>query len=502
MKLSEIINIEYQLYIDARSDPALVRNRDREIGKTYYGPEADRVSLFRFWLKGMEDKHSYPGQSIDSALTFLRYLVFFFFMFSGATTCAGILSYNGSRPVNIVNFIAVFAGIEMLLYLFFVLNVLPGKIHNKIPFIGDFYRFAGFIFSKIIGTVSNHLFKNKTEFISQLTGTFYRARSRHMVYHNIERWTLFSLTQLAGFAFSIGALAACSYLITFSDLAFAWNTTLDVSPVFFHRIVSVISIPWAFLFEKLVPTIDLVESTRYFRLSGSYSGLHGSALTAGGWWPFLICILVFYGLIPRFLLLMLSRIFLLRAQRKVPFLSAEFDSLYRRLTYPIFSTRTDSVQHEKEITAKQKSRNPEGLSFKAEACYLIVWGECDIPEAEIKKIVEARFRWNILETGYAGMLDNLRDEETLRRFKDRNDDRPILILAESWEAPGKAMEHFLRRLRINEKDNRGIIIGLVNQDAEKHIISPSRIDWQNWQDAVARLNDPFICIEPVAEGII
>ena len=94
MKLSEIINIEYQLYTDARSDPAMVRNRNREIGKTYDGPEDDRVSLFRFWLKRMEDKYSYPGQSVDSALTFLRYLIFFFFLISGATSCAGLLAYD------------------------------------------------------------------------------------------------------------------------------------------------------------------------------------------------------------------------------------------------------------------------------------------------------------------------------------------------------------------------------------------------------------------------
>ncbi len=502
MKLSEIINIEYQLYTDAGSDPAMVRNRDREIGKTYDGSEDDRVSLFRFWLKRMEDKYSYPGQSVDSALTFLRYLIFFFFLISGATSCAGLLAYDGSRPVNIVNFLAVFVGIEILLYIFFFINVLPGSTHHRIPFIGDFYRFAGFIFSRIIGAVSNHLFKNKTEFIRQIIDTFYRARSRHNVYHNIERWTLFSLTQLGGFAFSVGALAACSYLITFSDLAFAWNTTLNVSPEFFHRIVTYISAPWAFISERLVPTIDLVESTRYFRLDSNYYGLHSSALTAGGWWPFLVCTLLFYGLIPRFFLLMLSRFLLLRAQKKVPFLSAEFDSLYRRLTYPIFSTQTGTAPYEIENPEKQKSTGPEALSFSAGPCYLIIWGEIDLPEAEIEKIVQARFRWNILETGYAGMLDNLRDEETLRHFKDLDDDRPILILAESWEAPGKAMEHFLRRLRTNKKDSRRIIIGLVNQDEEKHIISPSRIDWQNWQYVVAELNDPFICVEPVSEGII
>ena len=235
MKLNEIINLEYQLYKDTQSDPAEQRERDRKIGKDYNGSEDDRISLFRFWLNKLEDENSYPGQSLTSALLFLRYLVFFFFLVSGATACAGILTYDGSHPVNIVNFIAVFAGLQSLLYLLFFLNILPGNIRSRIPLVGDFYRFARLVFTYIVGTVSKHLYKNKTESLRHMTGLFNRVKSRHAIYKNIERWTLFSITQLGGFAFSLGALAACAYLVTFSDLAFAWNTTLDVSPDFFSQ---------------------------------------------------------------------------------------------------------------------------------------------------------------------------------------------------------------------------------------------------------------------------
>ncbi|MGD9159576.1 MAG: DUF2868 domain-containing protein [Desulfobacteraceae bacterium] len=501
MKLTEIINIEYQLYRDAQSDPVEIRKRDREIGKSYNGSVNDLISLFSFWLKELKDENSYPGQSLTSALTFLRYLVFFVFLISGATTCAGILAYDGSRPVNIVNFLAVFIGLQILLYLLFLLNILPRGIRGKIPFIGDFYRFAGFILTRIIEAVSDHLYKNKTESIRHITGIFHRAKSRHLIYKKIEQWTLFSITQLAGFAFSLGALAACAYLIIFSDLAFAWNTTLDVSPEFFHRIVTVISTPWAFISRDLVPTINLVESTRYFRLDGNYSGVHSSALSAGGWWPFLVYTLIFYGLIPRFIFLMLSRIALLRAQKQVPFLSAEFDSLYRRLTSPILSSQSENPVHEQTKSERKDAEYTQKHSHKPEDCCLIVWGEIDMQEAEIKKIIKAGSNWNIHETFYAGMLDNLQDEQTLKRFSGSKDDTPVLLLAESWEAPGKAVEHFLRSLRANIKADRRIIIGLINLDTDSKIISPAQTDWQNWQNAVVKLNDPFTGIEPVTEAV-
>lgn len=501
MKISEIINIEYQLYRDTRSDPVDVRRRDRDIGKEYTGSEENRPSLFRFWLKKLESGSRFPGQSFSSALTFLRYLVFFFFLISGATTCAGVLAYDGSMPVNIVNFIAVFVGIEVLLYLLFLINVLPGSIHNKVPLIGDFYRFAGFVFSRIIGTVSNHLYKNKTGSMGQFTAVYNRVKSRHTIYQKIERWTLFSITQLGGFAFSLGALAACAYLITFSDLAFAWNTTLDVTPDFFHKIVTLISAPWAFISKDLVPGMDLVEATRYFRLGGAYSGTHSSALLVGGWWPFLICILIFYGLIPRFILLVLSRFVLLRTQKKAPFLSSEFDSLHRRLISPIFSIRTESIENGEKKSENKLPVNPESSHFKAEACFLIIWGEIDLSETEIEEIVRAGFKWNIVETYYAGMLDNLKDVETLGRFEGSSRDEPVILVAESWEAPGKAVEHFLRILRNNINRDRRIIIGLINRNSESHLVSPQLTDWQNWQNSVTSLNDPFISIEPITEEL-
>lgn len=499
MKLSEIINIEYQLYRDTQSDPIEIRKRDREIGKSYTGSEGDRTSFFRFWLKKLGDKNSYPGQSLTSALTFLRYLIFFFFIISGSITCAGLMAYDGSRPVNIVNFLAVFVGFQILLYLLFFLNILPGGIRCKIPLIGDFYRFAGFFLTYIMGKISNNLYKNKTESIRHITDIFHRTKSRHVIYQRIERWTLFSITQLGGFAFSLGALLACTYLIFFSDIAFAWNTTLDVSADFFHRIVSVISSPWVLISSDLVPTIDLVESTRYFRLDGNYSSIHSSALAAGGWWPFLIFTLIFYGLIPRFIFLMISRVTLVRAQKRAPFLSAELDSLYRRLTSPIFSSQTKNVTHLEEKTENQKMIISDEHSLKSEACYLIVWGEIDLPEIELEKVIQAGFPWSIIKIYYAGMLDNIQDEQTLKYFDGSKDDAPVLFLAESWEAPGKAVEHFLHRLRTNIKKDRSIVIGLLNQDSGNRIISPSRTDWQNWQDAVVKLNDPFISVEPVTE---
>ena len=496
MKLSEIINMEYQLHMDSHSDPAEVRERDRKIGMTYLGLPEDRTALFRYWLKELEKTNTHPGESVSSGLTFLRYMIFFFFLISGAGTCSGILSYNGSQPVNVINFLAVFTGFQLLLYLLFFMNILPGPVRSRIPLLGDFYRFAGFLINRGIRIAGSKINKTREKTARRMTDIFYQARSRHIIYTKIERWTLFSITQLGGLAFSLGALITCMYLVTFSDIAFAWNTTLDISSGTFHWIISVISLPWSFIAPDQVPSIELIESTRFFRLDGNYSGAGSNALLAGGWWRFLIYSLLFYGVIPRIILLTASRFALHRALVKAPFLSAELDSLNRRLTAPLISIKSDRVQSGR---IKPVESDPAGIRepLKADSCSIILWGDIELSDTEIRDIVKSGLKWDIIETYYAGMLDNEKDDQTLSRFDKSEEDEPVLILTESWEAPGKAIAHFLERLRMKLKQDRMIVVGLINMDRDKKPIPPSGADWQNWHDAVLRLGDPFICIEPV-----
>ncbi len=500
MKLSEIINIEYQLYRDAESGMADMQERDRKIGMSFTGPIEDRAAIFRFWLKNLMDKETFRWSWFDSTFTFLRYLIFFFFLISGAFTCAGLLSYDGSQPVNIVNFIAVFAGLNILLYLLFILNLLPYSYRKRIPLIGDFYRLAGFLLRRIIVAAGRRLYKNRRKPIRFVSDIFHRIESRHIIYKNIERWLLFSITQFGGFAFSLGAFISCIYLITFSDIAFAWNTTLDVSPQFFHRVIQIISAPWSIFNADIAPTLGLIESTRYFRLDGAYSGTQGNALTAGGWWPFLLCIIIFYGLIPRAILMAVSNIRLHILTKKAPWLSAELDSLYRRLTSPVYLSQSVKSMPIVKRNERAQSTVFDSKEINVQSCMVIVWGEAELDDAIIKRIIGLQFGWSIHDIVHAGGLDNNQDQKILNGFGKGTQTEPILFMAESWEAPGRAVEYFLKRLRTKIEKERRIIIGLINIDHGKRLMAPALADWQNWQEAVTRLNDPFTVIEPVTEA--
>ena len=247
----------------------------------------------------------------------------------------------------------------------------------------------------------------------------------------------------------------------------------------------------------MVPGIELVESTRYFRLDGDYAASGSSALKVGGWWPFLICTLFTYSLIPRFIFMIISKTVLSHLQKKAVYLSAEFDSLHRRLISPLLSTRSDENPSGKAKSEHAQITTAEDNSLKESSAHLIIWGEMDQPERELIAIIKSSLKVNIIDTHFAGMLENSQDQSTLKEFEENRDNNQIILLAESWEAPGRAVEHFLNRLRSVIGRDRKIIIALININPQNIIIGPSKTDWQNWQDLTIKMNDPFICIEPV-----
>ena len=80
------------------------------------------------------------------------------------------------------------------------------------------------------------------------------------------KWQLLYWSQTAAVMFNVAALVTAVMLVTFSDLAFGWSTTLDVPAATASRIVQAIASPWASFAPLAVPSPELVEQSQFFRL--------------------------------------------------------------------------------------------------------------------------------------------------------------------------------------------------------------------------------------------
>ena len=153
-----------------------------------------------------------------------------------------------------------------LTILLFLLNLLPRSVKKILPGIGNFYKFIrelGYLFSRLTGKIIERL---PVKEHSQVWATLQQLKTRHKLYESIEKWLVVTLTQRFSLAFNLGTLVTCLYLIVFSDLAFAWNTTLHIKTHSFHTVVQTISTPWASIIPEGVPSPELVRVSRYSRL--------------------------------------------------------------------------------------------------------------------------------------------------------------------------------------------------------------------------------------------
>ena len=108
--------------------------------------------------------------------------------------------------------------------------------------------------------------------------------------------------QIFSVCFFFGALLYFLLRITFSDLAFGWSSTLDITSDSIFTLVNFISAPWREILPEAIPSLQLIEQTRFYRLDDQ-SPIKAHPFFFGSWWVFLGSCIFFYGLLPRILLL-------------------------------------------------------------------------------------------------------------------------------------------------------------------------------------------------------
>jgi len=506
LTLAELIDIEVQMMRDREQDPAELRSRDRKIGQQLEHQTSNREELFSSWLAQLQPRdHASPGKLFESGYRWLGRFLMVLGLIAGGGTAASVLAFDGTRPVNIVNFLAAIIGIQLITIFFFLLNMLPRFIKKRIPGSGEFYRFIrelSYLFSRLVAKVMEHLPARR---LQSLWADLQRMKVTQKLYGSLEKWLAIGLTQRFGLAFNIGALATCLYLISFSDLAFAWNTTLEVSSQSFHRAVQCVAAPWAAVLPQGVPSQELVEATRYFRIDADYIPVPSTtaiprAILAGRWWLFLILCLVVYGFIPRLIIFVLAKIKIKLALARLPLSAANFESLYDRLTRPLLETR--ALQHDAGLiepdAAVALKATPKSRSSR---CSVIRWGDIEVDDSQLRSLVQHRFGWQLSRVFSAGSFDyEMSDEATCQALRAQKSRDAILLLAESWEPPQAGLLFFLQQLRNAVGERRHIIVGLINKNSGQQFQAPAPQQWRTWKAKLATLADPFLRVESMVEG--
>lgn len=472
--------IDVPLWLEADDDTPYSERarREREIARALEARDA--VAQVRGWWRslGLRDE-ARAGARLDRLRALVALVMVALGTLAGISVALAAFHYDGSQPVNVVRLLALLVGLQLLLLVLTLLLLPPGRLPG------------------LRGVQELLAAVNPGAWAASLLGRFAGShvtlslfdRGARVGAGRFAKWQVLVWSQVAAVAFNVAALATAAALVTFTDLAFGWSTTLSVDAAHVARIASAIAWPWQAIVPSAVPGADLVEQSQFFRLDAGSGGVTVAAdsRALAGWWPFTLCAMVFYGLLPRIALLVIAGARLRAATRGLLLDDWRVAALIDRMRSPVIETEADR-HDERQASGQVRARGfDRALAGRVDA---VVWeGAVALDRARL----EARRRFgaevgSVLEAGGARGLEG--DRKALASL-DLRTDGTLLVFTPAWEPPVLELLDFLTavRERIGE---RATIVVVPLPDGDRAV---SEVELETWKRGIGRLKDSHAYVE-------
>jgi hypothetical protein len=506
---AELLDLEYfisqdQQYSEGSGDRELTE-RDRAIylqikdSCQYNSPTAEKRCLLQAWVAsrrasfvhGDGREKALPGKIFQELIRICGWGLFFIALLLGWSLAISFLSYSGRTPVNVSIFLALFVGSQVfflfLLLFFLVFNRLTGRV--SLPVTYSILRKIIFRLAVKLGHLSS-----ATEAQRWLVTLFGRLRYQKKSYGLLFVLPFFLLMQLAGIGFNIGVLAATLFKVLTTDIAFGWQSTVQLSSEVVFHLVQIIALPWAWIVPARLAYPDLMQ------ISGSQMVLkdgiyHLSTMNLVSWWPFLCLAVGVYGLLPRLFLCLAACMKGRSLLSGIKFNTAAQQQVLHRMLTPRLSTasRTEIPP----VAAKDEPKPVEKISepqISEQVVALIpdeLFSECS--EQELSALVLKKLGLGI--DSCQRVDQDGEDEQQI--FALWNEDPPkidsLLLLQEAWQPPIEDFFYILRQLRLLLGPEVLFSILLIGKPGAETIFTEVREqDYTIWRQKIVALGDPYL----------
>ncbi len=574
-RIPDILDLEYLLGQDEDTDPAELARRDRGIYLEFIGPQdgdsrPEPGVLLHRWLQirrrmAKEEGGAgtiLPGRLWEEIYSLLRFLAMLAGLVAGGGLAYSFLAYSGTRPVNVALYLGTFVVTQQCLLLLLATLALYRLLSGR-------GLRSSLLYSLLARLVTNLLVRLRGGLLRQLDAGR-RLRLLAVLGHGSARlrshgslllWPMFILVQLFAASFNTGVLAATLVKVVTADVAFGWQSTLQVSAGAVARLVRLLALPWSWFLPPGIsyPSLARIEGSRMVLKDGIY---HLATTDLVSWWPFLCLAVLFYGLLPRLALLLAGHLGLRRALARYRCDGPACSRLLHRMLAPGLRTGASGqgAQPAESSTAPGMRRTTAG-SGPPDAGG---WEERTAGLAESRRSVprraapeqeertpghrppavpepqpappagsvedRARYQASLLalvpdelhdqcpreilaellpaRTGaaLAGMLRIGAEDEMagelglIRDLFGAEEAGGILVLQEAWQPPIREFLDFLARLCDLAGREGRIIVALVGRPEPGTIFTPvSALDLRIWHQSLAALGDPRLeVVEMVA----
>lgn len=407
--LSDLYHLAEQLELDQSVPVPVARQRDHAIAADC--GHTDDIGRLQCWLASVAgqrgagaapDKHKNPWLSEASAAALGRVLALFF----GFSSMAAFLLTSGRGLVNVFMFLLLFAFVQLLLCLV-----------------------AAWVMARTVsGGAPVVLPVNPAHWLvaRALPDKRYLREAQ-----SVLRLLFLRYGQELGAIFTLGAVAAFFVVLALSDFTFVWGSTFQLSDSLMEQLTAWIALPWSSWLPQATVSGDLIFASRFHPAVTSLSPVNIEDMR--GWWPFLIMAMLTYGVLPRLLLWLLSRLFYGRQIRAAFVRLPGSERVLSRMKAPLVNTQGEGAVDDRQQPAT-------GASVIDRRLLLLNWANALAPVdtgafAEFSAVPQG----NIINAGLGPLPDEL------DRLGDRLG-RPVehvLVAVKSWEPPMADLADFL-----------------------------------------------------------
>ncbi|MBT8347990.1 MAG: DUF2868 domain-containing protein [Sulfurovum sp.] len=446
MNIKPYVNLYELLEINTST-----REENRAFGLTHVMLKNKPVEQLLAWMDQHKQRLKKPllSETFSSYLYRVTFALVLIAFILGLFAGIGLLSYNGQEPVNVIYFIAVAIFIPLFTIILTLLAMLRASTKESVLV----HLSPAFWMEKILGFLPGNI----QEHIKAL-----------QVNPLLANWVIIRRSQLIVLFFSLGLLMSLLAVVVTKDLAFAWSTTLHITPETFHEFLHNVAFPWREIAPSAVPSLELIEQSQYFRLGDKLDDemiSHASKL--GEWWKFLAFSTLFYAVFLRFLMFILASFGFSAAVKQSILTLKGTPRLLREINEPIISTH--AKRGEKAFVSDDG--NYANIVNRLDASYDVIqgWAISDnelLVLGDSMKIISPKH----FEVGGTNSFED--DAEVI--FNSQGE---VLLFVKAWEPPTMDFIDYLAEL--TDKVDKVIVapIGTVENHYEA---TPKEIDvWEN-----------------------
>ena len=520
--VADQIDMEFFQMQDDSVPESMLEKRDREIflksvqpviHNTSASPGLFRRKAIRIWLdqrRNSYEKESNNGSVLPGDIFTDAYRVFCLVIavagiVSGAGLALSMLVYDGVEPVNVSVCFSVLVLMQVCLIIFTLRFLFTGNSLERLKRYSVVYPLMSSVAQRMVASLVRSAVKRFPREKQQLVESVFKAiMTRQSLYGRVVFWTLFILMQLFGIMFNIGAIIATLVRVFAADLAFGWQSTIQVSSQAVYTLVRILAVPWSWIIPagSAYPGLEQIEGSRMVLKEGIYHLATGNLVS---WWPFLICAVCVYALLPRIVLFSAGRFAQGITLARAGLLSSRTERIIMRMTMQVMSTagavqdsRQSMVENDGETALKENVPGEQGLPS-------IVLMPSDLGSgyepAKLSEVVGRRLGWKVLDV-LAIRGERVSDAKVLNKVSDAvaEDRTGIVVVQEAWQPPIIEMTEFVRYLRLRAGPDTPITVLLVGKPGEHTVFTGVDIaDKEVWARSLGKLGDPYLRLEAVED---